>query len=191
MLDWAYLNNMLSLKIAYNRIKLTFSSENKFYDRKESSLTKYYCIQSSPLIYICKLQQIYLGLIFKNNLYKTFFQPWTKRFLLILVLEMTHRKYFMGFFPCLKVFEINLKACRYNLFLGPGANQKWFKQIPSIARLSCFGKAWRCHFRTWAETLWKSDCKSWQNKRQHYCTVAVLNKLSSAFYNLAICVLLF
>ena len=28
---------------------------------------------------------------------------------------------------CLKVFEVNSKPCRYNLFPGPGANQKWSK----------------------------------------------------------------
>ena len=33
-------------KERYNKIKLTFSSENTFYDRKESSLTKYYRIRS-------------------------------------------------------------------------------------------------------------------------------------------------
>ena len=41
MLHLVYLNKMQSLKQHHNRIfKLTFSSKHKFYDRKESSLTK-------------------------------------------------------------------------------------------------------------------------------------------------------
>ena len=41
ILDLVYFNNMGSLKVA-----LSFFAENKFYDRKGSSLTKYYCIRT-------------------------------------------------------------------------------------------------------------------------------------------------
>ena len=38
-----------------------------------------------------------------------------------------HRNFFYRNSLCLKVFEVNLKLCHYNLFPGPGTNQKWFK----------------------------------------------------------------
>ena len=48
MLDWVYSNNMWSLKnsVRTESIKLVFSSENKLFDGKESSLPKYYCVRT-------------------------------------------------------------------------------------------------------------------------------------------------
>ena len=45
MLDRVYLDNTQPLNsIIIEQIKLRFSPKNKFHDRKESSLTKYYLI---------------------------------------------------------------------------------------------------------------------------------------------------
>ena len=82
-------NAQLSLLKQYlifeNSVKLTFFSKNKFYDRRKSSLTKYYCIRStsvfknflrSPLIWmffsktsyikIEQIQQKYLGIVYNE-----------------------------------------------------------------------------------------------------------------------------
>ena len=61
------------------------------------------------------------------------------------------------------MFEVNLKLCCYNSFAGPGANQNWFKH-----RFHGYGKTWSGHLSK---------------------TISVLNKLSTAFYSLAICAL--
>ena len=48
MLDWAYFNNasLFQNSVIIEKTKLTFPSENKLYDRKESSTTIYYRIRS-------------------------------------------------------------------------------------------------------------------------------------------------
>ena len=44
-------NAIFQNSITKEHIKLTFSWENKFYDRKESSLTKYYHIRSKVTVF--------------------------------------------------------------------------------------------------------------------------------------------
>ena len=82
-------------------------------------------------IFICKPQQIYHDLIFKSKLWKSYISLFLTLVLIIFTSYCTCnyvQKFFYRNFLCLKVFELNLKLCCYNLFQGPGANHKWSKQ---------------------------------------------------------------
>ena len=84
------------------------------------------------LICLCKWQQIYLGLIHNRNLKKILI--FGSLILTLAKIILTNfwtwnytQKIFYGNLLCLKVFELKLKFCCYNLFLWPMANQKWYK----------------------------------------------------------------